>query len=201
MAAVSQIAKGNAMAAKKSSKEGSKTVGATKDKRRKFSGPRALAAVLPRVAEPALRKRGFAAAEIVTRWAEIAGDELAAGSVPDHLSFPKGARQGGTLYIAASGSVALQIQHQEPSILQRINTYFGYSAVAKLSISQASFKPKPVEADTQPPIDPEPEQIERIESETSIISEPALRQALHQLGEAVERDRTKLKSRNSNKSQ
>lgn len=189
------------MAAEKSSKEGSKTVGATKDKRRKFSGPRALAAVLPKVAEPALRKRGFAAAEIVTRWAEIAGEELAADSAPDHLSFPKGARQGGTLYIAASGSVALQIQHQAPSILQRINTYFGYSAVAKLSISQASFKPKQVETGIQPVIDPDPEQIERIASETSIISEPALRQALHQLGEAVERDRTTLKSRNSDKSQ
>ncbi|MBT5498639.1 MAG: DUF721 domain-containing protein, partial [Alphaproteobacteria bacterium] len=138
-----------------------------------------------------------AAAEIVTRWAEIAGEEMAAGSAPDHLSFPKGARQGGTLYISASGSVALQIQHQEPSILQRINTYFGYSAIARLSISQTSFKSKPVKTDTPAIPDPGPDQIARIESETSVISEPDLRQALHKLGEAVERDRAALKSRKS----
>ncbi len=189
------------MAAKKSSKGGAKTVGAEKDQRRKFSGPRALATVLPKVAEPALRKRGFAAAEIVTRWAEIAGDEMAAGSAPDHLSFPKGARQGGTLYIAASGSVALQIQHQEPSILQRINTYFGYPAIARLSISQTSFKPTQVETDKSVSAEVTPDQIARIESETSVISEPDLRQALHNLGEAVERDRAAPKSRNSKNSQ
>lgn len=185
------------MAAKKPSKGRVKTVGAKKNNWRKFSGPRALAAVLPKVAAPALRKRGFAAAEIVTRWAEIAGEEMAAGSAPDHLSFPKGDRQGGTLYIAASGSVALQIQHQEPSILQRINTYFGYSAVARLSISQTSFRSKPVKTDTPFTPEPGPDQIARIESETSVISEPDLRQALHKLGEAVERDRVALKFRKS----
>ena len=192
------------MAAKKPSKSSAKkasakTVGAKKDTWRKFGGPRALAAVLPKVAEPALRKRGFAAAEIVTRWAEIAGEEMAAGSAPDHLSFPKGARQGGTLYIAASGSVALQIQHQQPAILQRINTYFGYPAVARLSISQTSFKSRAVKTDTPALPEPAPDQIARIESETSIISEPDLRQALHKLGEAVVRDRTALISRKSKK--
>jgi len=185
------------MAAKKYSKDSAKTVGAKKDNWRKFGGPRALAAVLPKIAGPALRKRGFAAAEIVTRWAEIAGEEMAAGSVPDHLSFPKGSRQGGTLYIAASGSVALQIQHQQPSILQRINTYFGYPAVARLSISQTSFKSKAVQTDTPTIPEPGPDQIARIESETSVISEPDLRQALHKLGEAVERDRVALKLRKS----
>lgn len=189
------------MAAKKSSKSSAKTVGAKKDNRRKYGGPRALAAVLPKVAEPALRKRGFAAAEIVTRWAEIAGEEMAAGSAPDHLTFPKGARQGGTLYIAASGSVALQIQHQEPSILQRINTYFGYPAVARLSISQASFTPKKSRADRTELSEPDPDQLARIESETSVISEPDLRQALDKLGKAVVRDRAALKSRKSNKSE
>lgn len=183
------------MAAKKPSKESVKTVGAKKNNWRKYSGPRALAAVLPKVAAPALRKRGFAAAEIVTRWPEIAGEEMAAGSAPDQLSFPKGDRQGGTLYITASGSVALQIQHQEPSILQRINTYFGYSAVARLSISQTSFRSKPVKTDTPVTPEPGPDQIARIESETSVISEPDLRQALHKLGEAVERDRVALKLR------
>ena len=104
------------MAAKKSSKGSAKTVGAKKDNRRKFGGPRALAAVLPKVAAPALRKRGFAAAEIVTRWAEIAGEEMAAGSAPDHLSFPKGARQGGTLYISASGYIRGEVTPSRPSM-------------------------------------------------------------------------------------
>ena len=41
-------------------------------------GARALGALLPKIAEPAVRRRGFSAVEIVTRWDEIVGSALAA---------------------------------------------------------------------------------------------------------------------------
>ncbi|MBK19862.1 MAG: hypothetical protein CMM52_13595 [Rhodospirillaceae bacterium] len=162
--------------------------------RRTPTGPRSLAAVLPKIAEPALRKRGFSAAEIVTRWSEIAGEELATESCPDHLSFPKGSRQGGTLHLSATGSVALLIQHQEPAILQRINTYFGYSAVNRLAITQTSSHSR--KPDNQKKLDTEltTQQISDIEEKTNSIAEPELRNALNKLGKAVELDKAAEKS-------
>ena len=164
--------------------------------RRKSSRPRAIAAVLPKISEPALRRRGFATAEIVTRWPEIAGEALAAESAPDHLSFPKISRQGGTLYIAASGSVALQIQHQAPTILQRINVYFGYPAVGRISISQTSHRYNRIKKNKVFSIKPTPQQIAKIKSATRTIAKPDLRQALDKLGIAVERDSATLKLKN-----
>jgi len=169
-------------------------------KRRRSSTPRAIASVLPKISEPALRRRGFATAEIVTRWPEIAGELLAAESTPDHLSFPKDPQKGGTLYIAASGSVALQIQHQEPNILQRINVYFGYPAVGRISISQTSQRYKNTKKIKNPSIEPTPRQIAVIKSATQVISAPDLRQALDKLGIAVERDSATLKSKKPNPS-
>ena len=103
-------------------------------------GPRALAAVLPKVAEPAVRKRGFSAVEIITGWAEIAGPALAADSMPEQLVFPRGARTGGTLHVVASGAVSLEIQHMAPVIVERINTYFGYAAVARIALIQGQAR-------------------------------------------------------------
>ena len=78
----------------------------------KSKGPRALAAVLPKIAEPALRKRGFAAAEIVTHWLSILGPTLTRECIPERLSYPKNDRAERILFIRASGSAALEIQHQ-----------------------------------------------------------------------------------------
>jgi len=164
-------------------------------KKRQSSTLRAIASVLPKISEPVLRKRGFATAEIVTRWPEIAGEIMAAESTPDHLKFPKNSQKGGTLYISASGSVALQIQHQEPNILQRINVYFGYPAISQISISQTSHRYKKIKKVKKNYIEPTPQQMTQIKSATRMIVKPDLRHALNKLGIAVRRDHATLKSK------
>ena len=150
-------------------------------------GPRALAAVLPKVAEPALRKRGFSAVEIITNWREIVGSDLADEASPDRLAFPRGARSQGTLHVTAPGAVALEIQHLEPQIIERINTYFGYGAVCRIALTQGPARKRPglqKKAPARPrPVNP----IRRAEIDAStagIASEP-LRDALRGLGKSV----------------
>lgn len=149
-------------------------------------GPRALAAVLPKVAEPALRRRGFSAVEIMTRWGDIVGPAMAAESMPEQLTFPRGARTGGTLNVVASGAVSLEIQHMEPMILERINTYFGYGAVARIALIQGQVRP---EADTRtaaaPPAALDANRRREIESSIRDIEVDELRLALRRLGIAV----------------
>ena len=103
-------------------------------------GPRALGALLPKIAAPAVRRRGFTAVEIVTRWDEIVGSALAADCSPERISFPQGARMDGTLHILASGSMALELQHLEPVLVERLNNFCGYRAVARIAIKQASHR-------------------------------------------------------------
>ncbi len=150
-------------------------------------GPRALAAVLPKVAEAALRKRGFSAVEIITNWREIVGPELADEASPDRLAFPRGARSQGTLHVTAPGAVALEIQHLEPLIIERINTYFGYAAVCRIALTQGPARKGPG-VEKKVPAKPRPvNPIRRAEIDASTIdiSSEQLRDALRGLGKSV----------------
>lgn len=148
-------------------------------------GPRALAAVLPKVAEPASRKRGFSAIEVISHWPEIVGTELAAETSPEKLSFPRDARTQGTLHLSATGPVALELQHLEPIIIERINTYFGYGAVTRIALTQGTARepralpPKPAKTSVSS------DRLAEIRSSTVQVDPPPLQEALRRLGSAV----------------
>ena len=120
-------------------------------------GPRRFGDLARPLLSPALRKQGFAQNEIVTRWREVVGALLASRSMPERLRFPQGERIDGTLFIRVESSFALEFQHLTPQILERVNTFYGYRAVAKLVMKQgpiprpavrpaAADKPLPAEA-------------------------------------------------------
>ena len=84
-----------------------------------------------------LGKKGFIEVDIITKWADIVGKELAGYSFPQKISFKKGCKNDGTLYLCVTtGAFALEIQHREKYILDKINTYFGYNAVSGIKIIQ-----------------------------------------------------------------
>jgi len=146
-----------------------------------------LAAVLPKVAEPALRKRGFAAVEIITNWCEIVGPGLADEASPDRLDFPRGARSKGTLHVTAPGAVALEIQHLAPLIIERINTCFGYGAVGRIAVTQGAARKRPRAAKTALASSRPANPIRRaeIDAATRRIESGDLREALRDLGNSV----------------
>ncbi|MEO0501356.1 MAG: DciA family protein [Pseudomonadota bacterium] len=99
---------------------------------------RSVAELLPHVGRKAFRKFGFVESNVVARWPEIVGTDIARRSTPDSIRFPQGKRSGGTLNLSVHGAHALAIQHEEPVILERVNRYFGYGAVARLAIRQGA---------------------------------------------------------------
>jgi hypothetical protein len=145
-------------------------------------GVRHLAGLMPRLTRAALGKRGFAEGGIVTDWAAIVGPDLAARSLPEKLSFPHGARRDGTLQVRVAGALALELQHLEPLVIERINGYFGYSAVARLKIRQgplprARHRPQPK------PLDPAAAQ--EVDAAVADVTDPQLKAALAGFGRAL----------------
>jgi hypothetical protein len=86
----------------------------------------------------ALVRQGFAATEIVVHWEEIVGLPLAARSRPVKLSWPRRDEPDsvGVLQIRVEGAYALEIQHLQPVILERVNRYFGWRCVGRIAIRQ-----------------------------------------------------------------
>lgn len=155
------------------------------NKQKRGGGPRALASSLSAVTKTVFGKRGFADGSIVKDWATIAGDHLSRHSLPEKISTPRDKAAGGVLYLTIdSGSMATELQHLEPLLIERINGYFGFKAVERLKITQG---PLPKEdKKTAPPVRPlqEAEESELAESLME-VDDPELKEALKALGRAV----------------
>ena len=88
---------------------------------------RALSRLLTQLLAPAARRQGFAAVEVIVRWAKIVGAELARRCQPVKLDFQPGTRERGTLVLQAAGGAALELQHIAPQVIERINELFRFS--------------------------------------------------------------------------
>lgn len=77
----------------------------------------------------------------MTRWEQIAGPEIAAHAEPLKMQWPRPVegqpQEPATLVLRVEGPMALEIQHSADVILERVNRFFGWSAVGKLAFRQA----------------------------------------------------------------
>ena len=132
----------------------------------------------------AFRRYGFSQREIVARWPDIVGPALADCSLPERLTFPRDDKRGGSLYIRVQGSMAPELQHFEPMVIERINSYYGYQAVERLV-----YRHGPVPMRHQKTKRPEPNltdsQKKTLEGQLQGVTNPELYKALFRLGSEV----------------
>jgi len=148
-----------------------------------------LAVLLGDVFADAYAKQGFAARELVTRWAEIAGPEIAVHSEPLKIQWPRPVegqpQEPATLVLRVEGPAALEIQHASDVILQRVNRFFGWSAVGRLALRQAPLSRR----DRAPaPRAPDAKSVAKVAESLSAVEDEELRAALARLGASIKRN-------------
>ena len=151
---------------------------------------------VPWLTKPAFERYGFSAAALITDWDTIVGADIARYTMPERLKWPKRVewsgdevadedrgRPGATLILAVTTGRALDIQYQSAQLVERINSYFGYRAVAGLRIVQVA-RIKPSEAPpalAMPPVSAPAKPHE----ELTQIAAPGLRAALERMAEGL----------------
>lgn len=154
--------------------------------RRWRQGPVNVGSLTGKLTRPALGKRGFAGADILTHWATIVGPDLAAFAAPLEVKYPKGRNAGATLHLrVAHGAAAAMLQMKLPAVMERINCFFGYEAVVQV---QAAQGPLPVRrrAKIEEPQPLDAEGAARLEERIKGIASEPLRDSLRKLGKAVQ---------------
>jgi len=145
-----------------------------------------LSALLGDVYAAAYARQGFASRELVTRWREIAGTDVAEHSEPTKITWPRPVegqpQEGATLVLRVEGPMALEIQHSSDAIVARVNRFFGWNAVARLALRQAPLSRPVVRNHPQPP---DPKLVANIASALGEVQDDALREALARLGAAI----------------
>lgn len=148
-----------------------------------------LSVLLGDVFSEAYAKQGFAARELVTRWAEIAGSDIATYSEPLKMQWPRPVegqpQEPATLVLRVEGPTALEIQHASDTILERVNRFFGWHAVGRLALRQA-----PLSRRNRPaaPRGPDPKAVAKVAESLSAVEDEQLRAALAQLGASIKRN-------------
>lgn len=85
----------------------------------------------------AAESRGFAQSRLLTHWAEIVGEAVAAVALPVSVGYGKGGL-GATLTLLTTGAQAPLVEMQKEKIRERVNACYGYNAIAKVRITQTA---------------------------------------------------------------
>lgn len=134
--------------------------------------------------------RGFAQSRLLTGWAEIAGQDIAAIAQPVEIGYGRGG-MGATLTLLTTGANAPMLEMQKEQLRAKVNAVYGYNAIARVRITQTAatgfaegkvaFGHKQMSAAEVP--DPV---LRRKAAETAHpVSDDGLRDALARLGENI----------------
>ena len=137
-----------------------------------------------KITDVAIRKRGFVESALIHKWASIVGKEIATWSVPSRLVFLRGSTLDATLHLDVLSARALEIQHSELVILERINVVFGYKAINKIAIRQVNSLSRTVKQSPKPAVLTESEN-SWIADQIKSHSNADLKNALEALGQAI----------------
>ncbi len=153
-----------------------------------FPQARRLGDLVGRCLSQTLARQGFASTELVTRWAEIVGPEIAAHAEPVKIQWARGAAaeapEPATLVLRVEGPVAIEIQHLSGLITERVNRFFGWRAVSRIALRQA---PLAFRDERKRSAAPSAERTAAIAATLTDVADPDLRAALARLGAAVKR--------------
>ena len=148
---------------------------------RPVHGPRPVGALVPAIVRPAFARAVPGAGGLMEAWPGIVGPALADATAPRRLG-------RGTLTIACSGPVALELQHLSAELTGRINQYLGSQTVQRLRFVQTQLPRPPARA--APPTNAAGKAAGEAAAKTAAaavadLPEGPLRTALANLGRAV----------------
>ncbi|KPL68119.1 hypothetical protein SZ64_08305 [Erythrobacter sp. SG61-1L] len=124
----------------KAGRKPAKAKGVKRYERPRGGPARAISDLMPDIGRTAFRRFGFIQSSVVTRWPEIVGPKHAEVCVPESIRFPPGEKSDGILQLTVTPAHAPLIQHVIPEIMERVNRFFGYKAVARVKLRQGAVK-------------------------------------------------------------
>ena len=143
-----------------------------------------IADLMPQIGRAAFRRFGFVQSSVVTRWPEIVGERHARVCMPESIRFPQGEKSDGIMQLVVLPAHAPLIQHVIPEIMERVNRFFGYKAVARVKLRQGAVKPPHAEERPKAPVSLKPIPMELGDSLRD-IGDPELRTVLESLARSL----------------
>ncbi|TAH36051.1 MAG: DUF721 domain-containing protein [Alphaproteobacteria bacterium] len=121
-------------------------------------------------------------AQLLTQWGNIIGAPLNQFCAPDKIIQSR-KDDPCILQLRVMGAAALEIQHQQPQIIERINSYFGHRLIHGLRLVQG-YMPNKTAATAKPVM--RPAKPSEIPANLNEIEQPELRESLAKLAASLD---------------
>ena len=104
-----------------------------------IQGLRPLSSTLPNQIKKVLKKNGFNLSAIVDNWTKIVGNDISDKCYPINIK-AQGNSKDVTLILNVMHGKEIDIEYNKKTIIDKINTYFGYSFIKDVYIKIISTK-------------------------------------------------------------
>jgi hypothetical protein len=95
-----------------------------------------LGSIFKPIIKDALSSDDLIEVDIMLNWVDIVGDNISSYSRPIKATYDVKSNQRVLNLDVPVGGFALEIQHKEQYMLNKINSYFGYCAIHKIKVNQ-----------------------------------------------------------------
>ena len=152
-------------------------------------GAQPVADLVSKLLNPVIERRAGMTLDLIASWGEIVGEQHAALSRPEKLQWPRQISdddpfEPATLVVACEGGHALFLQHDSAVIIDRINTYLGFAAVARMKLVQKPIVRREERSKRRAP-EVSKKESENIQTILEQITDPKLKASLERLGKGV----------------
>ncbi len=142
-----------------------------------------------KILDPLLAKRAGVSMSLIGAWSEIVGPELAEQSLPLKVRWPRRHPESddfepGVLLVAAEGAAALHLQHQTTQVIDRVNAFMGYRAIARIKLTQKPVDSTKVSKHGRPLTEAQKRKVTKI---ADSVGDDELKASLKRFGENVMR--------------
>ena len=150
---------------------------------------RPIAEYAAKVLAPVIARRAAMTVDLLTAWPDIVGQQHADYTMPEKINWPRRSSDDdpfspGTLVVRCDGPRAVLIQHESQQLVERVNLFFGFHAIARIRLVQKPVTRMRREKTPRLP-EPGPEESRKLDKILNSIDDPQLRARLEKLGRGV----------------
>ena len=105
-------------------------------KERKQSYFKKVGKSLPKVIDKNIKERNFVEITLIKQWKEIIGQDIAKYCWPIKIVFSDIKNSNGIIFLKTKRGRSMEIEFKNDEIIEKLNQYFGYKAINKISVVQ-----------------------------------------------------------------
>ena len=132
---------------------------------------------------------------IISKWPQIVGNFFAEYSEPDKISRITNDFNGldepiykNFLHVKVSPAAAIEFQHYKDTIIEKINSYFGYKAISDLRLQQNFVPKKNIKLEKSKDTKVSSEEFNNIRNNIDKIQDKDLEKSIVNLGVSIKRE-------------